>query len=82
MEGIDDVYEAEGFDRCCLGLDEMEMDDLVETLPVAEYDTSEALVEADISDPLLFVEATDNRAIHQLAVEEGSVISSNSRVVI
>jgi len=62
-------------------LDEIEMDDLVETLPAVEYDTSEALVDADVSDPLLFVEAKDNRAVHLLAAKE-RINNSDSRVVI
>jgi hypothetical protein len=64
-----------------LVLDEMEMDDLVETLPAVEYDSSEARVEADVSDALLFVEANDNRAVHLLAGNE-RINSSDSRVVI
>lgn len=59
----------------------MEIDDLVETLPAVEYDTSEVLVDADVSDPLLFVEAKDNRAIHILAAIE-RINSSDPRVVI
>lgn len=59
IEGIDDVYEAEGFERCCLELDDSEIDERVETLPAVEYD----IVDAEVFDPLLFVDANDNRAV-------------------
>jgi hypothetical protein len=60
MEGMEEVYETVG--RCCFGLEEAETDDLDEPLPAVENDNSDALVKIDVSEPLLFVEASDNRA--------------------
>jgi hypothetical protein len=48
------------------------MDDLVETLLVIENGCSEVLVDADISDALLFVETNDNRAVHLLVEDMGA----------
>lgn len=72
IEGIDDVCEADRFDWCRLLPGEREIEDLVDGVPGAavDDDASEALVEIDISDPLLFVETKDARATQQLAKDE------------
>lgn len=65
------MYEAERFDWCCLLLEEIEIDDLVDAVPGAVYeDVSDALVDIDISDPLLFVEIKEDRATPQLAMNK------------